>query len=206
MGWSVAQRWGPRTVAAALLAAVAGCGRSLPPSSGGPASPDRGAVAAHRAASAVAPQQAAGVTLRETDAAALDHLLSQQVGKVALVDFWATWCLPCREGLPKVLALGTARGADHLAVISVSLDDPAQSEEVLAFLRSIGAAIPNLISAWGAGTESLERFGIPGGLPYCRLYDRRGQMRFQFGGDAAGASSLEPLDQLPARLAELLDE
>jgi thiol-disulfide isomerase/thioredoxin len=207
MRWAQIWRWSGLAGAAALAAALAGCGGSSPVQPTERTSPAGSSTAAERAEPpATTPAADADVTLMEGDAAALERLLSQHAGKVVLVDFWATWCVPCKQGLPKILALGAEHGRDNLAVISVSLDDPSQSEEVRAFLRSVGATIPNVISTWGAGTESMERFGIVGGLPYYRLYDRRGQMRFQFAGDPAGLSDVDPLDQLPARLIELLGE
>src|ERR1700690_1357261 len=49
--------------------------------------------------------------------------LSRYKGKVVLLDFWATWCEPCRKELPKLVKLQASHGNQGLQVIGISLDD-----------------------------------------------------------------------------------
>lgn len=49
--------------------------------------------------------------------------LSSLVGRVVLLDFWATWCGPCRESLPELKELSKRYPADKLVIISISADD-----------------------------------------------------------------------------------
>jgi thiol-disulfide isomerase/thioredoxin len=65
---------------------------------------------------------------------------SSWLGKAAIVNFWATWCLPCRKEIPALVSLQTKFGAD-LAVVGV-LDDEASTEFVRAFGAGLGVNYP----------------------------------------------------------------
>jgi thiol-disulfide isomerase/thioredoxin len=63
------------------------------------------------------------------------HRLSELRGKVVLLNFWATWCVPCRREMPLLAKMQRAHAADGLVVLYVSLEEP----DVLAeFLRTQG--------------------------------------------------------------------
>jgi len=111
------------------------------------------------------------------------QVLQQHRGKVVLVDFWATWCAPCVAMFPHTVALHRQHADRGLAVISVSMDEPADEQKVLAFLQSQGAAFDNFISRYGTGSESFEAFGIDDGtVPHVQLYDHQGKLHKRFGG------------------------
>lgn len=71
-------------------------------------------------AESVPPQPAPAWTLTDVDGKAVSS--EQFKGKVLVVDFWATWCGPCREEIPGYIALQKKYGREKLAVIGVSLD------------------------------------------------------------------------------------
>ena len=52
--------------------------------------------------------------------------LSQFKGKIVLVDFWATWCPPCRQSIPELVKLQEQYRGDGLIILGLSLDDPQQ--------------------------------------------------------------------------------
>ena len=52
--------------------------------------------------------------------------LNSYRGKVVLLDFWATWCEPCREEIPRFIALQNEYGAQGLQIIGISMDDDEQ--------------------------------------------------------------------------------
>ncbi len=131
--------------------------------------------------------------------------IQQQNGKVVLVDFWATWCEPCREQFPHTIGLA-AKYADDVHVITVSADDPADPEGAREFLQQQQATeTENLLTALDLN-ETFDRFDIRGGIPFYKLYDRQGNLRYEFNGNPQRDDNTEPIDNLEVRLKELIEE
>lgn len=144
------------------------------------------------------------IELREVDAAGFEQVIASHKGKVVLVDLWATWCVPCVTRFPHVVQLGKDHAGRGLVLVSLSVDEPEDTEKALKFLREQDARFDNLISKYGIGTEATEAFGFPGDVPFYKLYDRTGTLRHQFSGDPR--EGIEPLEDLEQRVAELLAE
>ncbi len=72
-------------------------------------------------------------------------------GKVVLLNFWATWCPPCREEIPEMIELSN-RYKDRLQIIGVSMDD-APPEEVNAFAKNMGINYPIVMGSQAISTE-----------------------------------------------------
>lgn len=123
------------------------------------------------------------ITVTPVDRRSLESTIAEFKGKVVLVDFWATWCLPCVEQLPHTLDLGRRLADRGLVVITVSCDEPADAEQVTKFLTSKQAAgATNLISQFGGSSKSMEEFEIAtGAVPFYKLYDRTGKLQQTFG-------------------------
>ena len=142
------------------------------------------------------------VTLEVIDKAALADVLAQHRGKVVLVDFWATWCEPCKKLFPHTVELHEQFAGQGLAVLSVSLDDPEDEDAITEFLTERHATFPNFVSRYGAGPQSMEAFGIDNGaVPHFKLYDRDGKLHRAF---ASGTAPLDPR-QIDRSVEELLD-
>lgn len=151
--------------AAAWCAAPAGCARAPQPP---PAEKNAGPAGSP-------------VTLRTADPAEFAATVAKHQGRVVLVDFWATWCEPCKELFPHTVALHRELAGRGLAVISVSLDDPEEEPDVLEFLTAQRAAFENLRADSGASSRSATAFAIENGtIPYVQLYDRAGKLRKTF--------------------------
>lgn len=128
-------------------------------------------------------EDVAAVGLQAAGAEELAKAIETRRGDVVLVDFWATWCVPCVELFPHTVQLHRELSEQGLAVISVSMDEPENEPEVLDFLTRQGATFPNLISRYGIGPQSVEVFGITdGALPHLKLYDRTGSLQREFVG------------------------
>jgi thiol-disulfide isomerase/thioredoxin len=119
------------------------------------------------------------ITLKEVDPRQFDQIVAKHRGKVLLVDFWATWCAPCKEMFSNTVELHRKYHARGLDVISISFDEPEELESALEFLRQKEATFTNLISS--EGFDSADAFQIDNGaLPHYRLYDRSGKLVRKF--------------------------
>lgn len=99
--------------------------------------------------------------------------LSDQRGKVVAVNFWATWCTPCREEIPDFTGLQEEMKEDVLFV-GVSLDKGGP-EAVRSFAEEFDINYPIVIDD---GT-AVEKYGPIGGIPSTFLIDRDGRVRLQ---------------------------
>jgi thiol-disulfide isomerase/thioredoxin len=97
-------------------------------------------------------------------------------GKVVLIDCWATWCPPCVASFPHLVEKHQKYAGKGLAVISLSMDDEDNGEQVKAFLKRHNATFTNLHlkSDPAAGRGLKEKFAYKGGIPHAVLFDRGG--------------------------------
>lgn len=100
-------------------------------------------------------------------------------GKVLIVDFWATWCKPCRESFPVYQRL-VDKFAGELAVVGVSVDDDAAGIE--AFRGETGVKFPLV---WDQGQAAASVYK-PATMPTSYLIDRAGIVKFVHEGFHSG--------------------
>lgn len=98
--------------------------------------------------------------------------LSEWRGKVVVVNFWATWCPPCREEIPVFIEL-QKRHAGRLQIVGVAVDDLAP---VQAFYKATGMNYPVLMDVRGAFDISADFGNISGSLPYSVVMDVQGNI------------------------------
>ncbi len=92
-------------------------------------------------------KQKAGATV-DLRTVKLDGLLKEiagHKGKLVVVDVWATFCVPCKEGFPHLVALHEKHGKNGLVCMSVTVDEPEVREAALKFLRKQNAGFPNYL-------------------------------------------------------------
>jgi thiol-disulfide isomerase/thioredoxin len=94
-------------------------------------------------------------------------------GKVVLVDFWGTWCEPCKQEMPGYQKLVDVYGSRGFAVVGFKANVMKDTEDPLLFAKKIGVRYP-LVSATD---DLLQKFGGLEGLPTTLLYDRHGILR-----------------------------
>jgi thiol-disulfide isomerase/thioredoxin len=132
--------------------------------------------------------------------------VARHKGEVVLVDFWATYCAPCRKQFPHTVKLHRDYSAAGLATISVSCDDAEKEAEALQFLKRSEAHFENFVSTAGSDEETFVGLEIEGGaLPHYKLYDRAGKLRYTFGSDPTAEKQFTSED-IDARVKELLAE
>jgi cytochrome c biogenesis protein CcmG/thiol:disulfide interchange protein DsbE len=93
-------------------------------------------------------------------------------GKVVIVDFWATWCEPCKKSFPKLQDLNTKYKASGLVIVGLSEDDDKGG--IPGFGSSFGADFPLL---WDADKAVAGKWQ-PGSMPSTFIVDRKGLVRF----------------------------
>ena len=91
-------------------------------------------------------------------------------GKVVLIDFWATWCQPCKREMPGYQKLVDRYGSRGLAVVGFKFDTMMDAEDPVLFARKIGVQYPLAV----ASDDLKQKFGGIEGLPTTMLYDRQG--------------------------------
>lgn len=100
--------------------------------------------------------------------------LQEQRGKVIYLDFWASWCGPCRTSLPLLNTLRTElrqQGVTDFEILAINLDDDAA--DGLAFLQEFPVAYPTLHDASGNIAQAYDLRGMPTSY----LIDRQGRLR-----------------------------
>ena len=97
--------------------------------------------------------------------------LAKLRGKAVLVNYWATWCAPCRNEMPKLDAFYRRYHNQGLEIIGISIDFPRDFEKVRKAAQTITypTAVAKAITADG--------FGIPKGVPITWIIDRDGKVR-----------------------------
>jgi thiol-disulfide isomerase/thioredoxin len=94
-------------------------------------------------------------------------------GKVVLIDFWATWCQPCKKEMPGYQKLVDRYGSRGFAVVGFKFDTMMDMEDPVVFAKKIGVRYPLAV----ATGDLKQKFGGIEGLPTTMLYDRQGILR-----------------------------
>ena len=133
--------------------------------------PQLAALAGVAAANAAAPR----FHLTTLDGAPIDS--DQLRGKVVLVNFWATWCPPCRVEMPSFERIYEKHRGEGFTIVGVAMDATG-SDEVRRFLAERGIGYPVAM----ASGEVVQDFGGVALLPTSFLIDREGRTRYEVRG------------------------
>ena len=163
-------------LAAALLAAVLGLVASVAWFGGAPvlARSPLGQWLLARWVGAEGPSRGSAVaafTLPALDGA---PLTLPTPGRATVINYWASWCEPCRREMPLLDAYAKAQGADGVRVVGIALDQP---DAARAFLAGTPVTFPILLEAPGSQDSSVRLGNGPGVLPFTVLVDAQGRLQ-----------------------------
>jgi thiol-disulfide isomerase/thioredoxin len=107
------------------------------------------------------------------DAAGKLQRLDQWRGRVLVVNFWATWCVPCREEMPQFIKFQNAEGRNGVQFVGIAVD---QADKVAQFSHDIGLNYPTLVGGLGAMDLSRDLGNRLMALPFTIVLDRSGHV------------------------------
>jgi thiol-disulfide isomerase/thioredoxin len=129
-----------------------------------------------------------------SDLAGRPQSVKQWSGKVVVVNFWATWCPPCREEMPGFSRLQKKLAAKGVQFVGIGIDD---ADKIQQFQKDFPVSYPLLIAGLETMDLTRELGNISEGLPFTVFIDRQGQLRM------ARAGRLDEAE-VERRLRELL--
>jgi thiol-disulfide isomerase/thioredoxin len=113
------------------------------------------------------------VELSLKDLAGIDQRLSSYRGRIVVLNFWATWCVPCKQEMPDLAAIQNEYAAFGVQVVGASADQFSDRAKVVEFIRQTKINFP----VWlGATTADMARFGVGPGLPATVVMGRDGKI------------------------------
>jgi peroxiredoxin len=112
-----------------------------------------------------------GVSLPDTKGD--EHPLAQWNGKVLIVNFWATWCVPCRDEMPEFVKAQRELGERGVQFVGIAIDQP---DKIDAFSAELHLNYPALVGGYGAIELSKAMGNRLGALPFTVIIDRAGRV------------------------------
>jgi thiol-disulfide isomerase/thioredoxin len=108
-----------------------------------------------------------------TDIKGQTESLEQYKGKVVALNFWATWCIPCRHEMPMLAAMADKYGDQGLVVLGASVNDAKSQPEVQPFAQAGRISFPLLL---GANSEQMQSLGLGESIPATAFFDADGKL------------------------------
>ncbi len=104
-----------------------------------------------------------------------DVSLSDFRGKIVFIDFWGSWCDPCREELPKLNALAKERGGDGVVVLAINEDKKKAHAD--KFLKRLPKLAENFIVLYDTDSKVVEAY-MAGAMPTSYIVGKDGVIRY----------------------------
>jgi thiol-disulfide isomerase/thioredoxin len=93
-------------------------------------------------------------------------------GKVVVVNFWATWCGPCKHEMPLFVDAAKHYGEDRVQIVAVSLDDETTRSKIPSFVEKQKMSFPILLG----NTEAMQQLGLGEAVPATAFVDQDGRV------------------------------
>ncbi|HEV8487427.1 MAG TPA: TlpA disulfide reductase family protein [Blastocatellia bacterium] len=126
------------------------------------------AVRARARQAIVSPDEA---TLKLKDTGGRPRSLIDHRGKIVVLNFWATWCKPCRDEIPILVSLDSRYRERGVDFICASADDSSTQKNVAGFARRLKIGFPVWV---GATMDDIKRLGLGNSIPATVIIDRNG--------------------------------
>lgn len=121
------------------------------------------------------------------------HKLSALRGKIVVVNFWATWCAPCQEELPRLSQIAASYAGKPVEFVLISIDEPKDRAKIPAALDRLH--LPQ--QSWvGGDTDLMDRFGLGNIVPGTAILDEQGEVIARIMGEAREDDIRHALDWL----------
>src|SRR5579875_529847 len=143
-----------------------------------------GVLAACAVGAAAMPACAAGKPVPDLKFQDLDghaEKLSSLRGSITVVNFWATWCGPCKEELPRLAALKERYASKGVRFVAISVDEAKDRAKIAPYLQSHSIAL----DVWsGADIDTLDRLKLGNAVPATMILDKDGTVVGRIMGEA----------------------
>lgn len=169
-----APRHAPLIVLLIVAAGAAGFGVFRWMDRGAPAPQAQDAQAMPPASKPMTADEALNLKMDSLDGAG-SHKLADWKGKAVLLNFWATWCQPCRQEIPLLVKLQAQYAAQGLQVVGIATDE-TNEKDVQAFLKKMVVNYPMLMGTDDVGNLVGAFGGTLIGLPYTLVLDKTGKV------------------------------
>ena len=159
-------------------------------------------------APSIAEQEAANVVGKEIELSLKDPFgteqrLSALKGRIVVLNFWATYCIPCRKEMPDLAAIQNEYAALGVQVVGASTDEITDRDKVLQFVKETKVNFP----IWmGATPADMIRFGLGAALPGTVVINRDGRIAKVISGIVNQADLKKQIDAMLASAANVSGE
>jgi thiol-disulfide isomerase/thioredoxin len=138
-----------------------------------------------------AQQETAELSLR--DSVGRQHSLTEYRGKIVVLNFWATWCVPCKDEMPIFADMQRRHSEQGLIVVAASLDDSSTQQYIPRFARSYKMDFPILLEAT---TDHMRSLGLGEAVPSTAFIDRDGHIVARIMGQATRSDVVSRVEWL----------